>query len=72
VEAIPPLQFEGGQPVMLYQPHPVTAGIPGAVIKLKVIYLRAEEIYLGLFVERFIGKVSVKLGWMRNGPGNYT
>lgn len=72
IGAIPPLQYEGEQSVMLYQPHPITAGVPGAVIKLKTIYLRAEMIYLGLYVERFVGKFPVKSGWMLGGPGNYT
>jgi len=69
---IPPLQFEDGQPVMLYQPHFITAGIQGAVIKLKMIHLPADELYLGIYVERFIGHYPVKSGWMLNGPGNYT
>jgi len=69
---IPPLQFEDEQPVMLYQPHFITAGVHGAVIKLKMIYLPADELYLGIYVERFIGRYPVKSGWTLNGPGNYT
>jgi hypothetical protein len=69
---IPPLRFEGEQAVMLYQPHHITAGIPGAVINLKMIYLPADKLYLGLYVECFVGRYPVESGWMLNGPGNYT
>jgi hypothetical protein len=71
IGVVPPLLYEDEQPVMLYQLHPITAGVPGAVIKLKTIYLRAEKVYLGLYVERFIVDFPVKSGWMLNGPGNY-
>jgi hypothetical protein len=71
-EGIPPLHFEGEQAVMLYQPHFITAGIQGAVIKLKMIHLATDKLYLGMYVERFVGRYPVKSGWMLNGPGNYT
>ena len=72
IGTVPPLQFEGDKGVMLYQPHPITAGVPGAVIKMKTIHLAAEKMYLGLYVERFVMDVPVQSGWMLNGPGNYT
>jgi hypothetical protein len=71
VRAIPPLQFEGDQAVMQYQLHSMS-GVPGAVIRLKVIHLQAERVYLGLYVERFIGKWPSKSGWSLGGPGNFT
>jgi hypothetical protein len=69
---IPPLLFEGKQPVMFYQPHFITAGIAGAVIKLKMIHLPVDDIWLGVFVERYIGHYPVESGWRLGGPGNYT
>jgi hypothetical protein len=72
IGVVPPLQFEGDQGVMWYQPHSITAGVPGAVIKIKAIRLLAEHMYLGLYVERFVIDVPVKSGWKLNGPGNYT
>jgi hypothetical protein len=72
IGGVPPLQFEGDQGIMWYQPHPITAGVPGAVVKMKAIYLAAERIYLGLYVERFVMDVPVQSGWFLNGPGNYT
>jgi hypothetical protein len=72
IGVVPPLQFERSQGVMWYQPHPITAGVPGAVIKMKAIYLSAEKMYLGLYVERFVMNVPVQSGWTLNGPGNYT
>ena len=71
VGVIPPLQMEGNHGVMLYQPHPITAGVPGAVIKMKVLWLEAEQMCLGLYVERAIGNFPSKSGWTINGPGNY-
>jgi hypothetical protein len=72
IGVIPPLQLEGKIAVMLYQPHPITAGVPGAVIKIKVLCLEAERMYVGLYVERAIGSFPSKSGWTINGPGNYT
>jgi hypothetical protein len=73
VAGIPPVWFEGEQPVMLYQLHGITAGVPGAVIKLKMIYLAAEKLYLGLYIERFAARFPAKSesGWILNGPGSY-
>jgi hypothetical protein len=71
VRAVPPVRFRNGQPIMLYQPHAITAGIPGAIIELKTIFLREENLYLGLYVERFEITAPVKSGWWLNGPGNY-
>jgi len=71
IGAVPPLQFDGEQAVMQYQPHPIAGGVPGSVLRLKVIRLQAERVYLGLYVERFIGAWPVKSGWTLNGPGNY-
>jgi len=72
IGAVPPLQFEGEQAVMQYQPHPISGGVPGAVIRLKTIHLQAEQVYLGLHIERFIGRWPSKSGWHLRGPGNYT
>ena len=41
-------------------------------MRLKVIHLQAEQVYLGLYVECFIGKWPSKSGWSISGPGNYT
>jgi hypothetical protein len=54
VGAVPPLRFEGDQAVMEFVLNPLSAGVPGAIIKLKTIYLEKEQVYLGLYVERFI------------------
>lgn len=72
IGAVPPLQFEGEQAVMQYQPHPIAGGVPGSVVRLKVIRLQAERVYLGLYVERFVGNWPVTSGWSLSGPGNYT
>lgn len=71
IGGIPPLQLEGNERVMLYQPHPITAGVAGAVIKMKVLWLEVEQMYLGLYVERAVGSFPSKSGWTINGPGNY-
>jgi hypothetical protein len=73
VGGVPPLQFDGAQPVMQYQPHPLDGGVQGAVVRLKAIRLQEEQIYLGMYVERFIANWGeVKSGWRLHGPGNYT
>ena len=46
--------------------------MPGAIVELKAIHLPAEELYLGLYVERWIAKSPVKSGWSLHGPGNFT
>ena len=72
VGAVPPLRFEGDQAVMDFVLNRLSAGVPGSIVKLKTIYLEEEQVYLGLYVDRFISKFPVKSGWMLNGPGNYT
>ena len=69
---IPPLKRESKTWRMLYQPHPITAGIQGTVIEMKVIHLKADGVYLGLYVERAVGQFPVPSGWILSGPGNYT
>ena len=56
---------------MLDAPHPITGGIPGAVIKLKMLHLPADKIYLGLYADRYVAKRRVPSGWSLNGPGSY-
>jgi hypothetical protein len=70
--AVPPLRFQGKQGVMQYQLNPISAGVPGAIVELKTIYLPVDKLYLGLYVERFIGKFPEKSGWSLHGPGNFT
>jgi hypothetical protein len=72
VGAVPPLRFEGEQAVMDFVLHPITGGVPGSVVKMKTIYLEAEKVYLGLYVERFVVQGFENSGWSLNGPGNYT
>jgi hypothetical protein len=72
VGTVPPLRFQGKQGVMQYQLSPISAGVPGAIVELKTIHLPAEKLYLGLYVERWIGKLPVKSGWSLHGPGNFT
>jgi hypothetical protein len=72
VGAIPPLRFEGEQAVMQFLPHPIWGGVPGSVVELKAIYLQAEQVYLGLCVERVVVGWRVESGWTLHGPGDYT
>jgi len=72
VETVPPLRFQGTQGVMQYQLSPISAGVPGSIVELKVIHLLVEKLYLGLYVERWIGRWPVKSGWSLHGPGDFT
>jgi hypothetical protein len=45
--------------------------VAGAVIKLKTIYLSAAEVYLGLYIDRFVMNVPIQSGWTLSWPGNY-
>ncbi|MGP0086704.1 MAG: hypothetical protein ACLP0B_24255 [Steroidobacteraceae bacterium] len=72
VGCVPPLRFEGDQPVMEFLLNRFSAGVQGAIVKMKTIYLEKEQVYLGLYVERFIANSSAKSGWRLHGPGNYT
>jgi hypothetical protein len=69
---VPPVRFRGGQAVLEFVLNPISGGVAGSVIELKTIYLAAEEVYLGLYVERFVSRYPVSSGWFLNGPGNYT
>jgi hypothetical protein len=72
VGAIPPLRFQGEQAVMEFALNPISAGVQGSMVELKTIHLEAERVYLGLHIERIVGKYPVKSGWSLHGPGNYT
>jgi hypothetical protein len=52
--------------------NPISAGVQGSMVELKTIHLEAERVYLGLHIERIVGKYPVKSGWSLHGPGNYT
>jgi hypothetical protein len=69
---VPPVKFRGGQAVMEFVLNPISGGVAGSVVELKTVYLAAEEVYLGLYVERFVSRYPVNSGWFLNGPGNYT
>jgi len=58
--------------MMQFLLNPINGGVPGSIVELKIVYLDAEKVYLGLYVERMAGKWPVKSGWSLHGPGNYT
>ena len=72
VGVVPPLRFDAKQPVMEFLLNPISGGVPGSIVELKTVYLEAEKVYLGLYIERMTGKWPVKSGWSLHGPGNYT
>lgn len=41
---VPPLRFKGKDSVMTYTPHPITAGVAGAGVEMKTVFLEAERI----------------------------
>ena len=73
VDAVPPVRFDGDQAVMDFALRfPTTAGVVGSIVTLKTVRLDAERVYLGLYVERWVGNYPSKSGWSMNGPGNWT
>jgi len=69
---VPPVRFKGTQPVMEFVLNPISGGVSGSAVELKVIYLEAEKVFLGLHIDRYIGRWPVRSGWSLHGPGNYT
>jgi hypothetical protein len=71
INVIPPVRFHGGSMVI----DAAIEGLNGslaAVVRLKVIHLREERVFLGVFVNRVITSFVSKSGWCLQGPGDYT
>jgi hypothetical protein len=43
-----------------------------SVVQMKIIHLRKERVFLGLFVTRMIVGFQPKSGWVLSGPGDFT
>ncbi len=67
----PPVQFYQGQPVVETSLESLNAGMT-SVVRLRIITLPKELVFLGLMVNRTITGFPSSSGWMLNGPGDFT
>ena len=72
-KGVPPVRFDGNQAKMDFAlTYPLTAGVVGSIVTLKMIRLEAEKVSLGLYVESLVGAFPSKSGWQMSGPGRWS
>jgi hypothetical protein len=71
VNIIPPVRWHHEDAVV----DVALEGLSGplvSVVQLKVVHLRREKVFLGLFVNRLVTHFPSESGWNISGPGDYT
>jgi hypothetical protein len=71
MNVVPPVRFTRGCAIVDMALERISGGLL-AIVQLKLIHLRREKVFLGLFVSRLLTHFPSKSGWSLNGPGNFT
>jgi hypothetical protein len=70
VNAVPPIRFERGSPV-LEMTVDCLNGALASVVRMKVINLPEEKIFLGVYINAFVGRFPSASGWILGGAGRW-
>jgi len=71
INVVPPVRFVQGSAVIDVTVAPLSGPL-ASVVQMKIIYLRKEKVFLGLYVNRLIASFRSKSGWQLSGPGDFT
>jgi hypothetical protein len=69
--SIAPIRYRNGEAIVSVSLEPLSGAL-SSVVELKIIDLPEEQVYLGLFVNRFMTKFNSPSGWALSGPGDFT
>jgi len=70
IDVVPPVRFDKGNAYFDMTVQPMNGAL-AAVVQMKVIHLSQEKVFLGIYINAFIGHFPSSSGWVLGGAGSW-